>query len=185
MSNKILIHICCAPCLIAPYDNLIRQNFQVMGFWYNPNIHPYTEYKRRLHEVKRFSENHNFNIIYKDNYKLEEFLRNVVFRENNRCQYCYYDRLLNTAIYARRGKFDYFTTTLLYSKFQNHKQIIDIAQSLANKYGVKFYYQDFRKLWKEGIELSKSEKMYRQQYCGCIYSERDRYLGKKSVGRNA
>jgi predicted adenine nucleotide alpha hydrolase (AANH) superfamily ATPase len=108
---------------------------------------------------------------------LDEFLQGVVFREafGVRCQYCYHKRLEATAQVAKHGKFDAFTTTLLYSKFQNHKLICDIAASLSKEYGVRFYYEDFRLGWKEGIEVSKKLGMYRQQYCGCIYSERDRY----------
>ena len=90
---------------------------------------------------------------------------------------CYYDRLKYTAIVAKKGNFDYFTTTLLYSKFQKHEMIKEIGESLAKEYGVNFYYEDFRQYWQEGIELSKARKMYRQQYCGCIYSEKERYLG--------
>jgi hypothetical protein len=110
---------------------------------------------------------------------LEEFLRKSAYREASRCRHCYYDRLKYTAIIAKKGNFDAFSTTLLYSKFQNHQLIKEIGQALAQDYGMKFYYEDFREYWKEGIKLSKQKKMYRQQYCGCIYSEKERYLGKK------
>ncbi|MEA2105025.1 MAG: epoxyqueuosine reductase QueH [Candidatus Cloacimonadota bacterium] len=177
-NKKLLFHVCCAPCFVAPYFHL-KDEFDLMGFWYNPNIHPYTEYAKRLEEVKKFERKEKCRIIYKDEYQLEKWLQNVVFRENRRCDYCYYDRLLNTAIYAKRGNFDYFTSTLLYSKFQQHEKIITIGNDLAKKYGVKFLSRDLREYWKEGIRLSKERNMYRQQYCGCIYSERERYYIKR------
>ncbi|MBC8312920.1 MAG: epoxyqueuosine reductase QueH [Candidatus Cloacimonetes bacterium] len=175
MSNaKILFHLCCAPCYVAPFFHL-KNKFEITGFWYNPNIHPYTEYQKRLDQVKRFQKEESCKIIYKDEYNLEKFLRNVAFRENERCEFCYYERLNSAAIYAKNGKFDYFTTTLLYSKFQNHETIKKIGENLAKQYSVKFFYQDFREFWKEGIKISKQRNMYRQQYCGCIYSEKERY----------
>ena len=175
--KKILVHICCAPCFIAPYFELKKSNqFEIFGFWFNPNIHPYTENQRRSETLQKFAEAESIRMIWKDEYNLEEFLQKTVFRENLRCYTCYYDRLKYAAIIASKGNFSFFTTTLLYSKFQNHKMIREIGESLAKEYGIKFYYEDFRKLWKEGIKLSKERNMYRQQYCGCIYSEKERYL---------
>jgi predicted adenine nucleotide alpha hydrolase (AANH) superfamily ATPase len=132
-----------------------------------------------LETVEEFAEKQNFPLIVKDEYDLEKFLRKAAFRENERCRICYYDRLKYTAIVAKKGNFEAFSTTLLYSKFQDHALIKDIGESLAKEYGIKFYYSDLRKYWKEGIEISKDMNMYRQQYCGCIYSERDRYLKVK------
>jgi predicted adenine nucleotide alpha hydrolase (AANH) superfamily ATPase len=109
---------------------------------------------------------------------MESFLRNVAFREAQRCTYCYHDRLNATALYARKGKFDSFSTTLLYSRFQKHDQIRSIGEAVGKKVGVPFHYQDFREGWKAGIEESKRLGMYRQQYCGCIYSEKERYYRK-------
>ena len=117
-------------------------------------------------------------LIYRDEYRLEEFLQNVVFRETERCRYCYYSRLKSAIQVAKKGKFDFFSTTLLYSKFQKHESIKEIAEGLAKDYGVSFYYHDFRKGWGEGIRMSKDFGLYRQQYCGCIYSEKERYLKK-------
>jgi len=117
-------------------------------------------------------------VIYQKEYDMEGFLRQVVFRESQRCAYCYHDRLTAAARTAKKGKFDLFTTTLLYSKFQNHEQIRDIGQSIAKTVGIPFYYQDFREGWKSGIEKSKALNLYRQQYCGCIYSEKERFYRK-------
>ena len=99
----------------------------------------------------------------------------MAFREEKRCLYCYHDRLLATAQVAKRGNFSHFTTTLLYSKHQKHEIIREMGESLGRKYGVKFFYQDFREGWKEGIQCSLELGLYRQQYCGCIYSEKERF----------
>ncbi len=171
---RILTHVCCAPCFIAPYEHL-KSKHEVTAFWYNHNIHPYQEYKKRLDTLREFVDTNNIKYIEKDVYELDKFIHNAVYRESDRCRSCYYERLKYTAIIAKKGNFDAFTSTLLYSKFQNHEMMIEIGNSLAKEYGVKFYYEDFREYWKEGIELSKEVGMYRQQYCGCIYSERDRY----------
>jgi predicted adenine nucleotide alpha hydrolase (AANH) superfamily ATPase len=176
LMKRILVHICCAPCFVAPYYHLKEKgNLDVYGFWFNPNIHPYIEYFKRKEAVLKFTKSEDIKMIWKDEYKLDDFLRKAAYRENSRCAQCYFDRLNYAAIIAKKGNFDYFTSTLLYSKYQNHDLIISIAQDLAKKHGVEFYYDDFRKYWQEGIDLSKEKEMYRQQYCGCVYSERDRY----------
>ncbi|MEA1971731.1 MAG: epoxyqueuosine reductase QueH [Candidatus Cloacimonadota bacterium] len=171
-----LVHICCAPCFIAPYKHLKEnKDFEIYGFWFNPNIHPYTEYHKRKTAVFNFARENNIRMIWKDDYNLEDFLQKSAYREDNRCQHCYYDRLNYAAIIAKKGNFDFFTSSLLYSKYQKHKLIKSIGEEVSKKNEVKFYYQDFREYWKEGIKLSKGDGMYRQQYCGCIYSEKDRY----------
>ena len=174
--KKVLLHICCAPCSIYPIRKLIDMGYEVFGFWYNHNIHPYKEYEKRYKEVVKYLDNINIRLLEKNEYNLEEFMRNVVFREESRCSYCYSSRLRQAAIFAKKGKFDFFTTTLLYSKFQKHNLIKQIGISEAKKYKVKFLYEDFREGWKYGIKKSRKLNMYRQQYCGCIYSEKDRYL---------
>jgi hypothetical protein len=172
---KCLIHICCAPCAIYPIDYLKKQKLDVMGYNYNPNIHPYQEFDRRKQTLAQYASNIDLKMIYENDYPVEKWIQNNVYRETNRCHYCYHDRLKGTAIIARKGKFDFFTTTLLYSKYQNHELIHEMGRNLEIKYGVTFYYADFRKGWKQGIEVSKKLNMYRQQYCGCIYSEKERY----------
>ena len=176
---KILLHICCAPCAIYPLKVLRENGHDVWGHFYNPNIHPYLEYKRRLDALNEYADSVGLRIIPYEEYPMEEFLRNVVFREAERCRYCYYSRLKYSAHVARRGHFEGFTTTLLYSKFQDHDMIKNIGEGLAKEHGITFYYQDFRKGWKEGIKISKDGGMYRQQYCGCIYSEKERFYHKE------
>ena len=149
-----------------------------MGFFYRHNIHPFTECLKRQQTLESYAAQIDLRLIIQDGYDLEGFIQNVAYREQNRCTYCYHDRLRSTALLAKRGKFDYFSTTLLYSKFQKHDIVKSIGESIANSVGVPFLYRDFRSGWKDGITESKRLEMYRQQYCGCIYSEKERYFKK-------
>jgi epoxyqueuosine reductase len=173
---KILLHICCGPCTIYPAEALSTLGHHVRGFFFNPNIHPYQEFQRRAATLEEYSRKTGLPIIWDRRYHLEEFLRNVVFREQDRCQFCYYMRLKATARVARGGKFDAFTSTLLYSKFQNHDLIRQLAQQVVQEVGIPFYYVDFRKGWSAGMAKAKKMGLYKQQYCGCIFSERDRFM---------
>jgi predicted adenine nucleotide alpha hydrolase (AANH) superfamily ATPase len=172
---KVLLHICCANCAIYPVKTMREKGLDVMGFFYRHNIHPYTECLRRQETLQSYADRINLKMIYQEGYDLEGFIQNVVFREAERCNYCYHDRLRSTAMLAKRGKFDYFSTTLLYSKHQKHDLIRSIGESIGKSTGIEFLYQDFREGWKEGIACSKQMGLYRQQYCGCIYSEKERY----------
>lgn len=172
---KILLHVCCGPCSIYPVAALREEGHNLRGYFFNPNIHPYMEFIRRLETFTEYAEKIELPVIIDDNYDLEEYLRNVAFREGERCRICYNLRLKKVAQIARKGKFDAFTTTLLVSSFQKHELIKEMAASIAAETGVPFYYRDFRTGFKEGVLKSKEENMYRQQYCGCIFSERDRY----------
>ncbi|MCD4734521.1 MAG: epoxyqueuosine reductase QueH [Bacteroidales bacterium] len=176
---KLLLHTCCAPCSIYPVQVLRQMDMDVMGFFYRHNIHPFQECQKREATLKQYSQAIDLKVIYQPDYRIEKFLQSVVFRENDRCRYCYHDRLKATALVAKKGKFEGFTTTLLYSKFQNHELIRETGEAIAKKYNLKFFYHDFREGWKSGIEESKRLDMYRQQYCGCIYSEKDRYFKKQ------
>ncbi len=147
----------------------------VMGFFYRHNIHPYSECLRRQETLEGYARQIDLRLIIQEGYDLEGFIQNVVYREKDRCTYCYHDRLRTTALMAKRGKFDYFSSTLLYSKFQKHDMLKSIGESIGKSIGVPFFYEDFRSGWKEGIDTSKNLGMYRQQYCGCIYSEKERY----------
>jgi predicted adenine nucleotide alpha hydrolase (AANH) superfamily ATPase len=172
---KVLLHVCCANCAIYPIKSIREKGLSVMGFFYRHNIHPYTECLRRQEALQSYAEQINLKVIYQEGYDPEGFIQNVVFRESERCNYCYHDRLRSTALLAKRGKFDYFSTTLLYSKHQKHELIRSMGESIGKSAGIAFLYQDFREGWKEGIEYSKQMGLYRQQYCGCIYSEKERF----------
>ena len=173
---KVLLHICCANCAIYPIKSMQEKGLEVMGFFYRHNIHPYTECLRRQEALEAYAEKLNLKVIYQEGYDLEGFIQNVAFRESERCNYCYHDRLRSTALLAKRGKFDYFSSTLLYSKHQNHELIRSMGESIGKSVGVPFLYHDYREGWKEGIECSKQMGLYRQHYCGCIYSEKERFF---------
>ena len=159
---------------------LRRQGHQLRAFYYN-HIHPYTEWQIRRDILAAWAQKEELPLIVDERYELVNFLKNSAFREQQRCLFCYHDRLEKAARIAHKGKFEAFTTTLLYSKFQQHERICELGRELGRRFGVKFHYEDFREGWREGIELSKEKGMYRQQYCGCIYSEGERYLGAKKL----
>ena len=186
-----MLHICCAPCAIYPVQDLQRAGHRVQGFFYNPNIHPYQEFARRLEALNDYLRQTALPMIWDKTYDLEGFLRLVVFREAERCRFCYRLRLAAAARVAKGGEFDAFSSTLLYSKFQQHDLIREIGEQTARETGVPFYYQDFRTGWSTGVAVSQELGLYRQSYCGCIFSERDRYgqasanqPGRAKVNRN-
>ncbi len=172
---NILLHACCGPCTIYPLSVLKSQNHDVTAYFNNPNIHPYKEFKRRLNTLKEYAQSEDFPLISENQYGLTEFLQKVVFKEKSRCPICYEMRLEKTAQYAAENGFDGFTTTLLYSRYQNHEIIVDRCEKLAQSHSLEFVYDDFRVGWQQGIDLSIKKDMYRQPYCGCIYSEQERY----------
>lgn len=172
---KVLLHICCANCACYPVQWLREQGHECRGLFFNPNIQPYQEYLHRLEAVEALSREMRVPIIFMDEYPLEEFFRRMVFREGQRCRICYQWRMETTARIARHGKYDTWTSTLLFSKRQRQDWIREVAEEEALRQHVRFLYEDFRKGWDQGTKLSKKLGFYRQSYCGCIYSERDRY----------
>lgn len=181
--KKLLMHICCANCSIYPLQNLLEQGFLIRGYWINPNIHPYLEYKSRLESVHKLQELMDLDIEYDDHYGLREFLRRVLHDEENRCAYCYAMRMEQTAQTAQKMGLDGFTTTLLVSPYQKFDMIKDIGNELGKRYAIEFYCADFRPGWKKTMQQSKEFGLYRQKYCGCIFSEMERYLKKGLSGR--
>lgn len=177
---KILLHVCCAPCATYPFQVLLEEGHQVDGYFYNPNIQPYREYLRRRESVRSYAEQSGNRVIISPDYDFQEFLRAVVFREKIRCRFCYYQRLKKTAFAARRGKYDAFTTTLLISKQQKHELAKKVAEEVAEEVGVKFFYRDLRAGWKEHWALTEKYGLYKQQYCGCVYSEYERYKNSET-----
>ena len=172
---KLLMHICCGPCTIYPLKSLRMQGHDVAGFFYNPNIHPYREYVKRQEALLGYAEKILLNVIWTKSYQLEEFLMQVAARPQERCVHCLTDRLKQTARQAKENKYDAFTSTLLYSRFQKHDLIRELGEAFGRELGVPFFYQDFREGWNEGVRISKEMEMYRQPYCGCVYSEKERY----------
>ena len=180
---KVLLHICCANCAVYPLERLRDQGHEVLGLFFNPNIQPYEEFRRRRESVEDLARIRDLKVIMMDDYPLDEFFRRMVFREGQRCLICYQWRLETTARVARRGKYDAFTTTLLFSKQQKHDRIRQSGEEEARKAGVRFLYEDYRTGWESGREMSKALGFYRQNYCGCIYSERDRYAPESAKAR--
>lgn len=174
---RILLHICCGPCALYPLRTLRAAGHDVTGFFYNHNIHPYQEYARRRDAAVQMAEQEKLPLIMRDDYDLEGFLTNVAAEPGKRCSYCYASRLRVAADAAKAGEFEAFTASLLYSRYQRHDEIKSLGEQIGRECDVKFYYNDFRPGWQEGIKLSKEAGLYRQQYCGCIYSEKERYTG--------
>jgi predicted adenine nucleotide alpha hydrolase (AANH) superfamily ATPase len=177
---KVLLHICCANCAIYPVKVLREAGHNVSGYFFNHNIHPYQEYRKRLDAVKQYAGELALDVVYHDEYSLEEFLSQVAQTPASRCDYCYQSRLKRAAEFAAENGYDAFTSSLLYSRYQNHDAIRSFGEELARHYGLTFLYEDFRTGWQEGIKMSKAMGLYRQQYCGCIYSEKDRYHPRSS-----
>ena len=174
-----LLHVCCAPCLIYPVSVFKEEGYDFSGYFYNPNIHPFREFKKRLDSLRLFASEQAITIVYDQDYGLRDFLRAVVFKESQRCRYCYRTRLEKTARMAIDKGYDSFSSTLLYSRYQNHGSIIQQAQELEQQLSIPFFYRDFRNGWQRGIDLSITQNLYRQSYCGCIYSEQERYDKKR------
>lgn len=173
---KLLLHTCCAPCSVYCIETLRKENIEPTVYWYNPNIHPYIEYKTRRDTLKEYSKNIKVNAIFEEDYGLDEFCKNVIGDLKNRCKnYCYKIRLEQTAKYAKENGYDAFSTTLLVSPYQNHEALIEVANNAAKKYGVEFLYRDFRIGFREGQDKARMLGLYMQKYCGCVFSEEDRY----------
>lgn len=179
---RVLLHICCAPCTIYILNRLRQSSYEVEGLFYNPNIHPVSEYINRKDSVLRICESSDFNVHFFRDLLPEDFFRKVSFHEQEqRCHLCWHLRLGETAEYAVKNGFDAFTTTLLISPYQDHARIRQIGEEISEKYSVAFIYEDFRKGFKESHAISRDMGLYHQKYCGCIYSERERYMSKGKV----
>ena len=176
---KILLHICCGPCAIVPLQELRGGGASVTGFFFNHNIHPFQEYRKRLEAAQRLAEQAGLTLICRDEYRLEEFLAAVASEPASRCRYCYASRLEAAARAAAEQGFPFYTSSLLYSRYQNHDLIRALGEEYGARHGVTFHYADYRRGWQEGIRLSKEMGLYRQQYCGCIYSEKERYAPRE------
>ncbi|MBQ5845963.1 MAG: epoxyqueuosine reductase QueH [Anaerovibrio sp.] len=175
---NLLLHMCCGPCSCYPVKVLRGQGIEPTGYFFNPNIHPYKEWDMRLKAAEEFAARSEMKIITDKHYMLRDFLRRALAAEqveNGRCRMCYTWRLEETARYAAENGFDAFTSTLFYSIYQQHELMKETAEHFAKVYGVKFHYEDFRPGWQEGIDMSVEMGLYRQPYCGCIFSEEERY----------
>ncbi len=173
---RLLLHTCCAPCSVYCIDTLRKGGIEPTVYWFNPNIHPYMEYKSRRDTLKQYTEMINVKAIFDENYGLREFCTNVIDDLENRCvKYCYRVRLEQTAKFAKENGFDTFSTTLLISPYQKHEELKALGEEIAKKYGLQFLYRDFRVGFREGQAKARELGLYMQKYCGCIFSEESRY----------
>jgi predicted adenine nucleotide alpha hydrolase (AANH) superfamily ATPase len=185
--RRILLHVCCGPCSTYSIDRLREEGFEVTGFWYNPNIHPFVEHEKRLAAMEEYAATVGLPLLREESYEMREFLRTVVGHEahGERCGLCYAMRLTRTAQEAARRGFDAFTTTLLISPHQDQERIHEAGVIAASEHGVEFHFENLRKGWSERGRLTREHDLYRQQYCGCLYSEWERYSGEQITSRRA
>ena len=173
--RRVLLHVCCAACWAAVVEDLTQQNIDYEGLFYNPNIHPLIEFRRRLKACKVFAHDLKLPLTVDEDYGLVGWLRQVVGHEDRRCDICYRMRLTQTARTARERGFDAFSTTLLVSPHQKHERLHRIGQQVADEVGCTFLYRDWRPLFESGHAQAQRRNLYLQQYCGCVYSEYERY----------
>lgn len=174
---KILLHACCAPCLVHPLEDLRSQGHDVTAIFFNPNIHPYTEYLRRLDAFTVFTQENQVKTLTADfDAGMEEWFRQVSFREAQRCRVCFHLRMDPIAALAEAKGFDAFSTTLLYSRFQKHDLLKQICEAVSEKHGIPFHYADWRTGWNDGVKKYRKLELYRQKYCGCVFSDKERAM---------
>lgn len=173
--ERLLLHTCCAPCSVYCVDRLRSEGIEPVSFWFNPNIHPYQEYKARRDTLLTYAAGIGLELIVQENYGLRPFVRAVAADIDGRCAYCYTCRLEETARYAAQNGFPHFSTTLLVSPYQDHEGIRRAAEELAARYGVSFLYRDFRVGFRQGQSKARELGLYMQKYCGCVFSEEERY----------
>ncbi len=179
---SLVLHSCCAPCSSYCLEYL-SSCFHITLFYYNPNIYPKEEYEKRVREQERFIGElpvKNPVSFFAGEYDTDRFYQTVKGLENQRegaerCRLCYKLRLSETAKFAAGRKADYFTTTLSISPHKNARALNEIGEAIGNEYGVSWLFSDFKKKdgFKRSTELSNQYGMYRQDYCGCIFSMRN------------
>ena len=177
---KFLLHTCCAPCLVTFITGFKNENLRPDLYWYNLNIHPFTEYRFRKDSLIAFAKDEGLELIIEDEYGLRQFIRGTYSPDgtidDNRCRFCYHSRLEKTVKTAVEKQYDVFSTTLLASPYQKHEMIKQICEKLASQYNIDFYYKDYRSGYREGQNKARARGCYMQKYCGCIFSEEERYL---------
>ena len=173
---KTLLHICCAPCANQCVESLRAEGFEVTGFWYNPNIHPFTEYRARRNCVVEYAKAADLPLMMRDEYALRPFVREIAEDIAGRCVKCYEMRLFAAAQAAKEGGFDSFTSSLFISPYQNHELMRQVAERAAEAFGIEFLYRDFRPYFRAGQDYAREHEFYMQKYCGCVFSEEERYL---------
>lgn len=162
-----------------PIQRLLAAGHQLTPWFYNPNIHPYKEFERRRDTFIQYTGMIGLPGVVEDDYALEDFLKLVAAQPEGRCVHCYRLRLEKAAQQAKQMGMDAYSTTLLVSPYQKHDLIREVGEALGQTYQIPFYYEDFRPYFREGQNKAKELELYRQPYCGCIYSEKERYCKQK------
>jgi predicted adenine nucleotide alpha hydrolase (AANH) superfamily ATPase len=180
--NQMLLHCCCGPCATYTVNRLREEGFEVTAFWYNPNIHPFTEHRSRLEAMSTLAQAIELPLIVAEGYDMIDYFRAVVGREGERCGDCFRLRLSRTAEVASEKGLANFTTTLLISPYQEHDLLRAVGETVAKEQRITFYYEDFRPGFRESHQLSREMNLYHQKYCGCVYSEWERY-GKVDIAK--
>ena len=180
---KLLMHICCAPCANMPIDALLAAGIDLTGYWYNPNIHPFTEYRARRNCLQEYAKTIDLPLVMQDEYALRPFIRAVAEDIDGRCVKCYELRLYAAAQAAKGGGFDAFTSSLFISPYQDHELLRDVAYRAAEETGTQFYYEDFRPMFRDGQARARELGFYIQKYCGCVFSEQERYQKASKIIR--
>ena len=180
MTNT-LLHCCCAPCAVRCIEDLRGEGIEPTAYWYNPTIHPYQEYKARRDTLVSYAPTIDMALVVDEDYGLRPFVREVAADIPGRCVKCYEMRLFDAARQAKEGGFDSFTSSLFISPYQNHELMRETAERAAFAYGVEFLYRDFRPWFQAGQEKARELDMYIQKYCGCVFSEQERYLKPSKI----
>ena len=172
MANKLLLHICCGPCSMYPLSRLIPQYGQenIVGLYHNPNIHPMEEFVRRRENAESACEHYGIDMVATEDFLMDKWAKYGPEENKLRCRMCYDLRLDYAAKYAVENGFDAFTTTLLVSLWQDHDYIVKKCNELAEKYKISFHYEDYREGYRQGQQMAKEIGLYRQRFCGCMWS---------------
>lgn len=168
---NMLLHACCGPCSMYPQSDLKSKGIDYDMVWYNPNIHPEFEWNRRLENLRMAASHYSVNLIEIPGF-MESYWKSGEYKElyDSRCKMCYDIRLDEVAKYAASNGYSSFSTTLLVSPYQQHDVIASVAEEKASKYGIQFSYFDWREGFREGQNMAREIGLYRQKYCGCIFS---------------
>ena len=173
--GEILVHTCCGVCFEAVIGALFDEGYGVTAFFYNPNVHPYREFAKRLRAAETAAEAHKVRLLADKEYGLQLYLDRILSAAGGRCEACYAVRLEEAARTAAREGIGAFTTTLLASCHQKHEAVAEAGRTAAAREGIECVYRDWRGRLALGIEQAKRRSLYRQQYCGCIWSEYERF----------
>ncbi|RKY37571.1 MAG: hypothetical protein DRP78_00740 [Candidatus Omnitrophota bacterium] len=183
--KKLLLHICCAPCLISVLGILQYRKYEVIGFHYNPCIHPKEEFERRKNVLIEYVKKINLKMYFYPEYEDKVYFKSIAKNQiaPQRCRMCWLLRLKKTAQQAKKLNIKVFTTTLLTSPYQDLEIIRQMGEKAGREFGVEFMFENFRKGYTESVRISKELNMYRQKYCGCIFSlnERNQKIKQKVV----